>query len=261
MTRHRHIQRYLYDDIIGDITPELHTEIGLHLQSCEKCRRAYDGIVRTLSLVRPPEVLPSEERSSEFWETFAARVDRSLDTPAGHPIPSPAGLKQDIHGLLSLRWQTAAAIASACALVAGAFLLFRTVPPGPATVPPPAGPVAAVPGTPVNEDVSRYFRKSQTLLVGLENKKPVPGNRLDIDAEREASRSLALEARLLKHQDLDPKSAQLVGDLERIFIELANTDSHSDPRDMELIRGGIRQENLLFKVRMAQARFDPDGNH
>ena len=45
-------------------------------------------------------------------------------------------------------------------------------------------------------------------------------------------------------------------DMERILIELSNVEGHNDPSDMSIIRSGIHHENLLFKVRMAEARYD-----
>jgi hypothetical protein len=47
-----------------------------------------------------------------------------------------------------------------------------------------------------------------------------------------------------------------VSDLEKILIQLENIKSQHDLPDVEIIRGGIHQENLLFKTRMAEARYD-----
>jgi hypothetical protein len=60
------------------------------------------------------------------------------------------------------------------------------------------------------------------------------------------------EARYLRNQPLDARSAELVGDLEKIMIELANLEEEHDLPNVELIRTGIRRENLLFKIRMAE---------
>jgi hypothetical protein len=67
---------------------------------------------------------------------------------------------------------------------------------------------------------------------------------------------LVREARYLKQQPLDVRSRQLMNDLERILIELANTEEQNDLPNVEIIRGGIHQENLLFKIRMAEAMYD-----
>ncbi|MBP1678980.1 MAG: hypothetical protein H6Q29_891, partial [Bacteroidetes bacterium] len=40
--------------------------------------------------------------------------------------------------------------------------------------------------------------------------------------------------------------------LEKIMIEVANSREQTPAADLDLIRQGIRQQNLLFKVRMAE---------
>ena len=49
---------------------------------------------------------------------------------------------------------------------------------------------------------------------------------------------------------------KLIGDLEKILIELANIKEESGLPNVEIVRGGIHQENLLFKIRMAEAMYD-----
>ena len=79
---------------------------------------------------------------------------------------------------------------------------------------------------------------------------------VDLSAERKYSRALLQEARYLKNQPMDNRSAKLIGDLEKILIQLANAKDQGDAPDVEIIRGGIHQENLLFKIRVAESVFD-----
>jgi hypothetical protein len=83
-----------------------------------------------------------------------------------------------------------------------------------------------------------------------------PGRSFDLSAEREVSRDLIKEARYLREQDIDRRSARLIEDLNKILIELANLEDEHDLPDVEIIRGGIHQENLLFKIRMAELMHD-----
>ncbi len=106
------------------------------------------------------------------------------------------------------------------------------------------------------ERMSEYLRKSRTLFVGIVNMKTDPSSPLDLSAEQQLSRSLVHEARYLKQRMLGSRSAKLVNDMEKILIELANLESANDLPNVELIRGGIAQENLLFKIRMAEATLD-----
>ncbi len=142
---------------------------------------------------------------------------------------------------------------------------------------PPVAPVAS--GTPASATVSAephasgtarelkmgdYLRRSKALLVGLSNMKTADDEPVDLSVERNASRELVRDARLLKQQPLDPRSSRLINDVDKILIEVANMRPTADKPDVDFIRGGIHQENLLFKIRMAEhfyrtARFDGAG--
>ncbi len=259
MRRHRHIRTNLYDYIAGDLPEDLRATIDRHLATCPTCSGELDRMRQTLSLIPAPGEPASDERSVEFWSTFADRVERRLDEPAFPAYSRVPALRESFAAVLGMRWRTTTAIATAFAAVAIACVRFRA-----GTREEPAKPV--IPATAKSEVVrtdktlNQYFRQSQTVLVGLENKQAAPGKPVDIDAERAVSRRLATEARFLKNQPIDSRSARLVGDLERIFIKVANSSPQDNRGDLELIRGGIRQENLLFKVRMAQARYEPGRN-
>ena len=257
MIRHRHIHRNLYEYIAGGLSGELRTEIEVHLRTCDRCRAAHHRMTQTLSLLRAPQPEPASERSEEFWVTFAARVEASIPVPERRRRTLAYSIREDFSSILAIRWRTATAIAGAFALASGLFLLLRSGTPG--EMRNAAATSAAVTGpSTADRSLGQYFRRSQTVLVGLENKEIAPGRKVDLDAERAVSRTLAYEARFLKNQPIDPRSARLVRDLERIFIKVANSSPEDDHSDFELIRGGIRQENLLFKVRMAQTRYQPE---
>jgi len=97
-----------------------------------------------------------------------------------------------------------------------------------------------------------YLRQSQMLLVGVTNMPIDEGQLPDLTIERETSRHLVEEARMLKQQSLDDRSVRLINDLQKIQIELANMDPRNDLPTMELVRSSIERENLLFKIRMEE---------
>lgn len=106
------------------------------------------------------------------------------------------------------------------------------------------------------ERVRQYFRSSRTLLVGLANVATEDAANFDVSEEKMKARTLIHEARFVKTQPLNNRAERLVNNLERVLIELANLDESNDISNVEIIRSGIRQENLLFKIRMAEASFD-----
>src|SRR5258708_35821753 len=102
----------------------------------------------------------------------------------------------------------------------------------------------------------QYFRRSKILLIGLANIHQDQQGEVDLTADRRTSRSLVQEARYLEDQPLDHRSARLIGDLQKILIELANTKGRNGMPEVQILQGGIHRENLLFKIRMAETMFD-----
>ena len=258
MISHRSIRRSLADLAAGDLDRALAAEIEDHLRSCAPCRSEYDRVAGIARLLRESTVAPHESRPVAFWEAFADRVDDRIDVSTSSQTGWREAFLDAMGTVARMRWRTAIGIATAFTVIAVAFLLLRQQY---GTEPPPTPATAATVSTAdaaFDRKVNRYFTRSQVLLVGLSNARPSVGAPVEPDEEREISRQLAEEARLLKLQGLDPRSAQLVGDLEKIFIELSNTGPTQRAERIDMIRGGIRQENLLFKVRMARARFNAD---
>jgi hypothetical protein len=107
-------------------------------------------------------------------------------------------------------------------------------------------------GVSSRQAVEEYLLGSRMLLIGFANMSPEQGKPTDLSLERTAARSLVRQARLLADEPLDERSQELVRELERILIELANLEETADVPAIEIIRTGVRQQNLLFKIRMAE---------
>jgi hypothetical protein len=110
--------------------------------------------------------------------------------------------------------------------------------------------------TEMDKKIGQYFRKSKTLLIGISNMNLESDHPVDLSTERKVSRQLVDQVRYLREQPMDINSAKLIGDLERIQIELANLKENNDNPQIEMVRNGIHKENLLFKIRMAESRYD-----
>jgi hypothetical protein len=104
-----------------------------------------------------------------------------------------------------------------------------------------------------DNEVESYLRQSQALLVSLTNAKPEEEPAADLDLERAISRELLNRGRSLDGETLDPRSARVVADLNRVFLELANLDPGAEAPEVHIVLEGIRERNLLFRVRMAKA--------
>jgi hypothetical protein len=143
-----------------------------------------------------------------------------------------------------------AGAALATVVVLSFFVRFPAPPPSTAT----NVPVLGVQAPPPSPQVHQYLRRSRALLVGLENMEVPARKSVDLRTERKLSRELLQQAKDLQERPMDIHTARLVGDVERVLLEIANTNENA-MQHVEVIRGGIRQENLLFKLRMAEAAY------
>ncbi len=200
--------------------------------------------------------LPSDEQDEKFWASFPSRVEERIETAGRSRSSVFAAAADRISSFVHFNRKPLLAGSGALAAIAlAALILLR-----PATLTAPVAPgnsiapdVQAGRLEPAGLQLHDYLKKSRVLLVGVSNMRTGDDNMFDLTVERRQSRELVHEARDLKRQPLDPRSAKLVGDLEKILIELANSDRRHDVPDVEIIRSGIRDHNLLFKIRMTES--------
>lgn len=256
MKRQPHVTDLLYEFVRGELPQEKAGELEAHLAVCEACHAELEIIRQAVAFLGNESVDPSMNLSEEYWRSFPLRVEERTRTSARAPFTRVSFLDAVISFLTFDRKYLYAAAISAAVVVAVLFFWPRgdhaTVEKL-ATVPAPSSDFQVLPA---RDRLTQYFRKSKVLLVGITNMTPGDGQQIDLRSERKASRGLILEARYLKKQRLDLRSAKLIDDMNKILIELANMEEQADLPDVELIRSGIHQENLLFKIRIAETLSD-----
>jgi len=246
----RHVRLLLYEYAAGELSPPEARACEEHIAACAACREELRALREALALIPRRQTPPAEERGEEFWRAFAAGVEERLPAPARRPF---AGMPEKIAAFFHDNRVPLLAGSGALGLAAIAALFFL----GPRTANGPA-PVAdaRAAGDTTAVLLHDYLRKSRVLLIGVENARAEEGIPLDFALERRQSRALVSEARFLRAQPLDARSARLVGELEKIMIQLANTDERHDAGGVAIVRTGIRQNNLLFKIRMTESVLD-----
>ncbi len=255
---HLRLRPPLYDAVIDSdsLDPELRKRIRDHALSCRRCREALEALSFVARWTTTPS--PSGRLPEKFWSNFADTVEARLRRSERERWSIPAAVDDVLRDLFVFRRRSVALLASGTAIgiVAGLIFLHHEPPPGVAdkvvvTVTKPAS------SPPIElARMQKYFRKSKTLLIGIENMRLDDGDGFDLSAEREASRELLSEARYLQRQPLDNRSVKLINDLEKILIELANIKELEGLPNVEIVRGGIHQKNLLFKIREAESMYD-----
>jgi len=257
---HKKVNLLLYDYLSGEMSPEQNEEITRHLEECVRCRSDLDAIRTALEMLHTTLPRPSEQRPPEYWNAFAAAVERRL-REAGRKRSVWTEVWDELTTFVIRRPAIVSSLAGAAALLLAAVVLWRySAPNGPLTAEKPSEMAGiqqvAADSMNVDQRMSDYLRKSKILLVGISNMKLEDDRSVDLSSERNYSRGLLQEARYLEGQPIDNRSARLVSNLKKILIQLANAKEEGDAPNVELIRSGIHQENLLFKIRIAESLYD-----
>jgi len=258
---HSRSKSLLYEYLRGELTLAQRLEVEDHLGGCTECSRERDEMLSLFDLTLKYSAGAAEEQGEAFWREFAGKVQQRVQAgEQGTRTKNPLSVWEMI--LSFSRFQRGSAIGfAALAMIVLASVVFVRIQFQEHEIAQMVERVQQV-RPPAELDsrqdprLGEYFRKSKVLLVGLTNMKMGEDQSPDFSAERKASRDLIQQAVYLKTQPLDVRSAHLINDLERILIELSNLKEENNLPNVEIIRGGIHQENLLFKIRMAESYYD-----
>jgi hypothetical protein len=253
MSTHSQTTVLFYEFLRDELTLNERLRVEEHCAVCHRCRQELEELRALLSLM--PPATPADERPPQYWQSFAVAVEERLETPRRRFW---AELWDEIVSYLTLRPALATSLSGAVAVAILGIVLWQRYQPAHTSQSEAAPPSVEIPARTASTDarMSQYFRKSKMLLIGISNMKMDENAPVDLGAERKVSRDLLHEARYLKTQPMSGRSERLIGDLERILIELANLKDQGDAPEVEMIRGGIHQENLLFKIRAAESVYD-----
>jgi anti-sigma factor RsiW len=249
---HAHISdEDLLLDFYGEATPEQRAVMRAHLQSCAACQTLDRELRAVLALVDKepvPDAPPGFEQ--EMW----ARLE---------PVVSGAGptkevrLKSDTtqaHTAWSFelpRWALAASVA---ALAVGSFALGRIWDTPASSTRTTAGDVRAVSERMLRSEVEEHFERSQRVLVELVNADDSAPVVLASDRQRAAD--LVAAGRLYRHsvEEMgDAETRDLLEDVERVLVEVANGPDVETSKDLSDVRARISDRDLIFRLRVMTA--------
>jgi hypothetical protein len=103
--------------------------------------------------------------------------------------------------------------------------------------------------------VGDYLERSQMVLIELANADPGadPHARLDISDEQQRAAGLVSESRLYRQtaeHTGDTAVANVLDDLDRVLLNIANGPSEVSPADLDDLRQKLKAEGILFKIRV-----------
>ena len=214
--------------------------IGSHLASCAECQFANDQLRRVMTLV---DSAAPVEAPLGFERTAWARLEQALDDGLVHRSAKRGG---------GFFWIPQFALAGAvAALVMVAFMAgrFTTTEPAGITT---ASPVAAAdPDRVLHAEVGDHLDRTQMMLVELANAETDHADVLGLEQGRAVD--LVAANRLIRQsaeQSGDVVIADVLEDLERVLLEIANSPANASSNDLTDLQSRITDHDLLFRLRV-----------
>jgi anti-sigma factor RsiW len=210
--------------------------IESHLASCAECQSAKEKLVRVMTLV---DTASPVEAPLGFERTAWARLEPELDANRS--------------GWRTFFWFPQWALAGGVAvLVIAAFAAGRfTGGTTPAAAPTQAEVMALEPERVLRAAVGDHLDQSQMMLVELANAETDGGDVLAGEQVRAAD--LVAANRLMRQSALQSGDAAIVDileDLERVLLEVANAPANASSNDLTDLQSRITTEDLLFRLRV-----------
>jgi len=213
------------------------TDIKRHLEACADCAEQWKKLQAVMAAVEPTAVPErGEEYGAQVWQQVRYRLEQKRGAAGWMAWLAPQRLS--IAGALA-------------AVVLVAFFAGRMTKNGPENAPIAVASPAAKERV-LLVAVGSHLQRSQMVLVELVNAE-TGKDKLDISAEQERARDLLTENRLYRQtaaKSGEPAVNEVLSELERVLVEVANGPSEVDAKQLEQIRKQIQSQGILLKVRV-----------
>jgi hypothetical protein len=212
------------------------TRVRTHLEQCEDCRALEQELRAVLTAV---DTTPIAEPPSGFEREMWARIEPLL------PVQQP----------WHVRWQWVmprlALAAGVAVLLVAAFTAGRVWDRSEEPSPDSAVVDAATPQRLLRAEVEDHLERSQRMLVELVNADDTSSTALAGDRARAADLVAAgCLYRRSAEQVGDAEIGNLLEDLERVLVEVANGPADTAPEELARLRQRIDDQDLVFRVRV-----------
>ena len=218
----------------GEIDRADHARVESHLATCAECQFAQGQLRRVMTLVDSASPV---EAPLGFERTAWARLEPALDASRS--------------GWRTFFWFPQWALAGGIAvLVLAAFMAGRFTG---GNVALPAGTVVAEiePGRVLETAVGDHLDRTQMMLVELANAGTDGADVLAMEQKRAVD--LVAANRVIRQSALQSGDGQVVDileDLERVLLEIANAPANATSNDLTDLQSRITREDLLFRLRV-----------
>jgi Putative zinc-finger len=219
----------------GEVDRADRSRVDAHLASCAECQLAKERLARVMAMI---DTAPPVEAPIGFERIAWARLEPALDA-------KPAGWRTFFW---LPQWALAGGVA---ALLIVAFMAGRFTG-GESVVAPRATVVADVePASVLQTAVGDHLDRSQMMLVELANAETDGADVLA--GEQARAGDLVAANRVIRQSALQSGDAQIVDileDLERVLLEIANAPANATSNDLTDLQSRITREDLLFRLRV-----------
>ena len=218
-----------------------------HLETCEACRALDREMRAVLALV---DTAPTIDAPPGFGREMWARVEPHIAARATRrPWWSPASLRP---------WALAAGMA---ALLLASFTLGRVWERAPhkddpapvvSVGPPSGGATDAMTERLLRAEMEDHLERSQRVLVDVVNADDAAD--VSLASERTRAADLVADGRLYRRaadRIGDVEMRNLLEDVERVLVDVANGSSGSASKELKDVRTRIGEQDLLFRLRVA----------
>jgi hypothetical protein len=226
------------DVALGEANADLRSSFAAHRVHCARCEEAYRQTLAMLDLVARGA---DEQMPDSYWASFTRRMDQRLHQA---PIQRRRPLVRAAVGTLTF----------VCLLAVGIWM--GRTPRTPAVV-------GSAPEYTLEQRAALYLDRTAVLLQGLANFDTATDDPtgMDLVGRQTAARDLLAETAALNAalSDRDRlRWGELIADLERILLQIANLEATVDLPAIELVQRGVDEHYLLFKINVARMRIVDD---
>jgi hypothetical protein len=221
--------------------------IESHLAACAECQHANERLRQVMIMVdsaAPVEAPAGLERTA--WARLEPALDRGWLRSFADSVTELVRRSSGREG----GWALAGGVA---ALVLTAFVAGRYSGGVPARVTPTPAAVAdaSLPERVLRAEVGDHLDRTQMMLVELVN---ADSGQTDVFAGEQARAANLVAANRLIRQSVtqsgDAAVADMLEDLERLLLEIANAPANASSNDLSDLQSRITTEDLLFRVRV-----------
>lgn len=251
MTDCRRISSYLLDSYYGDLSAERQQEVDLHLENCPFCQEEFSEIRFTLDVLKRTRAeAPDAAVLERSWEGIRAGIFAGREGSA-------ASRAWD----LDLGWWVPRLAFSLLLIVSGVWIGWHLRPvssPGDTSLQADLGP--ALSSAPPSDRLWRHLQRTEVVMLEIMNFQAADDDEgeLSLELSQSLSEQLlqegdAVRAELESSGDTDEELLALVGDLERILLQIAHLGNGPESREViEALREAIREQALLLRIDMAE---------